>query len=171
MFGQTLLNFLFSYRENGPTLVDSSTQVSAPPTPVKVPLQTSVTDRSQNESILRADDSHLNPSLNIGPAETSIIPLEINKNEDDGMTTDKLGLQDVQKITDVDDYIANYGYTSPGPEDIDDNTISPPKPPEQSCAMVQRMNDLGVSFIEKKDLFSKVMLNSLKVCICLHVIL
>ena len=145
-------------------MVDSSTQVSAPPTPVKAPSHVSshgsAQDRSQNESILRADDSRFNPSLNIGPGETSIIPLEINKNEDDRITTDKLGLQDVQKITDVDDYIAKYGYTSPGPEPFDNDTISPPKPPEESCVMVQRINDLGVSFIEKKDLFSKVMKNS-----------
>ena len=132
-----------------PKMVDSSTQMSRPTTPLKKSF-----NQSQN-SILRADGSHLNPSLSFGHVtQNQSLPLTtINTIE----PTDKFELQDVDQCNDVDELIANQEQTEEEEEEYDDNPMTPQKlPVEESCIAAKRIRDLGLSFIDKRDLYSTV---------------
>ena len=126
-----------------PKMVDSSTQMSRPTTPLKKSF-----NQSQN-SILRADGSHLNPSLSFGHmTQNQSLPLTIEP-------TDKFELQDVDQCNDVDELIANQEQAEE--EEYDDNPVTPQKLPiEESCIAAKRIRDLGLSFIDKRDLYSTV---------------
>ena len=107
-------------------------------------------NQSQN-SILRADGSHLNPSLSFGHVtQNQSLPLTIEP-------TDKFELQDVDQCNDVDELIANQEQAEEEDEEYDDNPVTPQKLPiEESCIAAKRIRDLGLSFIDKRDLYSTV---------------
>ena len=146
---QKVDSLMMTNHPNRPQMVDSSTQMSRPTTPLKKSF-----NQSQN-SILRADGSHLNPSLSFGHVtQNQSLPLTtINTIE----PTDKFELQDVDQCNDVDELIANQEQTEEEEEEYDDNPMTPQKlPVEESCIAAKRIRDLGLSFIDKRDLYSTV---------------
>ena len=130
-----------------PVMVDNSTQMSRPTTPLK---------KSPNEtqnSILRADGSHLNPSLSFGHATLPNQTLNTIEPE----TNDKFELQDVDQCNDVDELIAIQELSEVHEEDHEEKPLTPRKSPvEESCIAAKRIRDLGLSFIDKRDLYSTV---------------
>ena len=140
---QQKVDSLMMINHHRPQMVDSSTQMSRPTTPLKKSF-----NQSQN-SILRADGSHLNPSLSFGHVtQNQSLPLTIEP-------TDKFELQDVDQCNDVDELIANQEQAEE--EEYDDNPVTPQKlPVEESCIAAKRIRDLGLSFIDKRDLYSTV---------------
>ena len=140
---QQKVDSLMMINHHRPQMVDSSTQMSRPTTPLKKSF-----NQSQN-SILRADGSHLNPSLSFGHVtQNQSLPLTIEP-------TDKFELQDVDQCNDVDELIANQEQAEE--EEYDDNPVTPQKLPiEESCIAAKRIRDLGLSFIDKRDLYSTV---------------
>ena len=141
---QQKVDSLMMINHHRPQMVDSSTQMSRPTTPLKKSF-----NQSQN-SILRADGSHLNPSLSFGHVtQNQSLPLTIEP-------TDKFELQDVDQCNDVDELIANQEQAEEE-EEYDDNPVTPQKlPVEESCIAAKRIRDLGLSFIDKRDLYSTV---------------
>ena len=142
---QQKVDSLMMINHHRPQMVDSSTQMSRPTTPLKKSF-----NQSQN-SILRADGSHLNPSLSFGHVtQNQSLPLTIEP-------TDKFELQDVDQCNDVDELIANQEQAEEEEEEYDDNPVTPQKlPVEESCIAAKRIRDLGLSFIDKRDLYSTV---------------
>lgn len=142
---QQKVDSLMMINHHRPQMVDSSTQMSRPTTPLKKSF-----NQSQN-SILRADGSHLNPSLSFGHVtQNQSLPLTIEP-------TDKFELQDVDQCNDVDELIANQEQAEEEDEEYDDNPVTPQKLPiEESCIAAKRIRDLGLSFIDKRDLYSTV---------------
>ena len=142
---QQKVDSLMMTNHHRPQMVDSSTQMSRPTTPLKKSF-----NQSQN-SILRADGSHLNPSLSFGHVtQNQSLPLTIEP-------TDKFELQDVDQCNDVDELIANQEQAEEEDEEYDDNPVTPQKLPiEESCIAAKRIRDLGLSFIDKRDLYSTV---------------
>ena len=142
---QQKVDSLMMTNHHRPQMVDSSTQMSRPTTPLKKSF-----NQSQN-SILRADGSHLNPSLSFGHmTQNQSLPLTIEP-------TDKFELQDVDQCNDVDELIANQEQAEEEDEEYDDNPVTPQKLPiEESCIAAKRIRDLGLSFIDKRDLYSTV---------------
>ena len=141
---QQKVDSLMMTNHHRPQMVDSSTQMSRPTTPLKKSF-----NQSQN-SILRADGSHLNPSLSFGHVtQNQSLPLTIEP-------TDKFELQDVDQCNDVDELIANQEQAEEE-EEYDDNPVTPQKlPVEESCIAAKQIRDLGLSSIDKRDLDSTV---------------
>ena len=68
---------------------------------------------------------------------------------------DKFKVQNDDQYIDVDELIANQEQAEK--EEYDDNPVTPQKlPVEESCIAAKQIRDLGLSFIDKRDLDSTV---------------
>ena len=68
---------------------------------------------------------------------------------------DKFKVQNDDQYIDVDELIANQEQAEK--EEYDDNPVTPQKlPVEESCIAAKQIRDLGLSFIDKRDLYSTV---------------
>lgn len=137
-------------RQQSKIMVDSSTQVSTPNSPIK------------NSSILRnanktdTFEASFNPeSLPLGASAGKLAsppppPAPQFEEDDDDDDDDQIQCRDVQPVDDLDELIGQFG-------NIHHQEVKQPEAlaKEESCVEVRRLRDMGVSFISKEDLYPK----------------
>lgn len=149
--GSSTADSSFELRQQSKIMVDSSTQVSTPNSPVK------------NQSILRNAtttanktdifEATFNPeSLPLGASAGKLASPTpppapyFEEDEDDDDDINQIQCRDVQPVGDLDELIGQFK--------INEEVVEQP-PKEESCIEVRRLRDMGVSFISKEDLYPR----------------